>query len=109
MEIRIKDYILRPDNGSTWSLTKVNTRKEGEKEGEEYEWATIYPKNLKKCLLRVREDLIREDKIVCNSIDSAISSLDNIDIRLMDYIDKVVISDKFIAKKETNDILELDI
>lgn len=91
MEIRIKNYIIRPDNGSTWSLTKEMVRKEGDNIGETYEGNTIYPKDLKTCIIRIREDFIREDKTFCETLDNTIQTLVEIDEKLKQYIEKAII------------------
>lgn len=91
MELRIKDYIIRPDNGSTFALSKEMTVKEWENQGNVYEWNTIYPKDLKSCILRIREDLRREDKTVCKSLDDFAKVLLEIDESLVNYIDEAII------------------
>lgn len=91
MELRIKDYIIRPDNWTTWSLTKLMTTKEWENAGNTYEGNTIYPKDLKTCILRIREDMRRGDKSYGETLEQFSKDLQRIDNTLMSFIEKAII------------------
>ena len=92
MEIRIKDYIIRPDNGSTWQLSRVAIKKSGNDIWGEGETVQGYPKDVYHCILRIREDMRREDPTVCNSFNEWVAKLQEIDIILKDYINKAIIT-----------------
>lgn len=94
MEIRIKDYIIRPDNGSTWSLTKLITTKEGNNIGGTYESSATFSKDLETCILRIREDMRRDDKSYGETLEQFAKDLQTIDNTLMSFIEKAVIDFK---------------
>jgi len=92
MEIKIKDYIIRPDNGWSWQLSRLVTRKTGNNIGAIEESPQCYPKDIYHCILRIREDLRREDPTACNTFNEWVAKLQEIDIILKDYIDKAIIT-----------------
>lgn len=88
MKIRIENFIAQPDNGSSWALSKVLVSK---KNGKEYETQTIYPSSLKNCLLRIREELRREEGNYTESIDAFLVKLEEVDKKMISYIEKAAI------------------
>ena len=87
MEIKIKDYVIRPDNGTTWQLSKIATSKEKQ---EQYETGAIYPRDLLHCILRIREDLRRDDLFSFDTLDKAMEHLENIDKDLLIHVEKAL-------------------
>lgn len=88
MELRIKDYIIKPDNWNTWSLTKLITTKEWENKWKVYEGSPIFPKDLPTCILRIREDMRREDSSYAETLEQFTNDLKSIDKELMKYIEE---------------------
>ena len=75
---------MRPDNGSTWALSEIINNK---KTWEPYETNTIYPRDLKACILRIREEFRKEEKLYTENLNEFLAWLEKIDQKLNAFKD----------------------
>ena len=101
MQLRIREFIIAPDNGSTFSVSRIMLQKSTR---EAYVRAEKWPKDLPTAILRVRDELRKQSKADCHTLEQFVEEIRKIDAEMLEEIKKAVEGIRLTKPNDENDI-----